>query len=103
MKIAMSTPPISADVESISNGFSHERLGSTALGPAVPAATLISAMTANSVSVTSSAPSRPTCMRADSSMPRTQIHVISAIQTTPTAVTAAVDAAADCQPTSRKL
>ena len=51
------------------NGFSHERLGSTALGPASPAATLTSATTAKMPSVMSSAPSRPTCVRADSSMP----------------------------------
>ena len=58
-------------------------------------------MTANSASVMISAPSSPTCVRADSSMPITQIAVMIAIQTTPTAVTANVDAAADCQPTSR--
>ena len=42
-------------------------------------------------------------MRADSSMPITQIAVMIAIQTTPTAVTATVESAADCQPKSRKL
>ena len=40
-------------------------------------------------------------MRADSSMPITQIVVMIAIQTTPTAVTAKVESAALCQPTSR--
>ena len=40
-------------------------------------------------------------MRADSSMPITQIAVITAIQSTPTNVTAKVDSAALCQPKSR--
>ena len=48
-----------------------------------------------------SAPSSPTCVRADSSMPITQIVVMTAIQTTPTAVTANTDSAALSQPTSR--
>ena len=40
-------------------------------------------------------------MRAESSMPITQIAVMTAIQITPTSVTANVDAAAASQPTSR--
>ena len=40
-------------------------------------------------------------MRAESSMPITQIAVITAIQITPTKVTAKVDSAALSQPTSR--
>ena len=48
-----------------------------------------------------SAPSRPTWVRAESSIPITQIAVITAIQITPTNVTANVDAAAESQPTSR--
>ena len=39
-------------------------------------------------------------MRADSSMPIVVIAVMTTIHTTPTAVTAAVDAAADSQPNS---
>ena len=101
MKIAISTPLISASNESISSGFSHERLGSTESGPASPVATLISATTANAASVRISAPSSPTCVRAESSMPMTQIVVITAIQTTPTAVTATTDSAALSQPTRR--
>src|SRR5262245_34098933 len=101
MNTAIRTPLINALVDSISNGFSHDRLGSTASGPASPAATLTSATTENRTSVTISAPSRPTCVRADSSMPITQIVVMTAIQTTPTSVTANVESAALCQPTSR--
>src|SRR3954470_10325350 len=101
MNTAISTPLISALVESIANGLSHDRLGSTECAPALPAATLTSATTEKSTSVTISAPSRPTCVRADSSMPITQIAVMIAIQTTPTSVTASVESAALCQPTSR--
>src|SRR3954452_16752160 len=101
MKTEIRTPLTSALVESTANGLSHERLGSTASGPAVPAATLTSATTENSASVTISAPSRPTCVGADSSIPTRQIHVMIAIQTTPTIVTASVESAALCQPTSR--
>src|SRR6476659_6803660 len=101
MNTAMSTPLTTALNESIWNGFTHAKLGSTACGPAVPAATLTSATTENATSVMSSALSNPTCVRAESSMPITQIAVMIAIQTTPTAVTAAVESAALCQPTSR--
>ena len=101
MNTAMSTPPISASTESIANGLSHSGLKSTAFGPASPVATLTSATIANSASVISSAPSRPTCVRADSSIPITQIAVMIAIHTTPTAVTATVLAAALSQPKSR--
>src|SRR4051794_31230622 len=101
MNTAMSTPLISALVESIWNGLSQPKLGSTACGPASPDATLTSATIENSTSVMISAPSRPTCVRADSSMPITQIAVMIAIQTTPTSVTANVESAALCQPTSR--
>ena len=58
-------------------------------------------MNANSASVITSAPSSPTCVRADSSMPITQIAVITAIQITPTKVTAKVESAALCQSKSR--
>src|SRR3954454_22785214 len=101
MKTATSTPATSASKESTASGLSQLRLGSTAAGPAVPAATLASATTANSASVTISAPSSPTCVRAESSIPTTQIQVMIAIHTTPTTVTASVESAADFQPTSR--
>src|SRR3954471_24563890 len=101
MNTAISTPLTIASTESIANGFSQLRLGSTASGPASPAATLTSATTENSASVTISAPRRPTCVRADSSIPTRQIQVMIAIQTTPTTVTANVESAALCQPTSR--
>src|SRR3954468_13329515 len=101
MNTAISTPLISALNEPIWNGLSQPRLGSTACGPALPDATLTSATIENSTSVTISAPSRPTCVRADSSIPITQIVVMIAIQTTPTSVTANVESAALCQPTSR--
>ena len=58
-------------------------------------------MNANRASVITSAPSRPTCVRADSSMPITQIAVITAIQITPTSVTAKTESAALCQSKSR--
>ena len=40
-------------------------------------------------------------MRAESSIPRQQIHVISAIQSTEPIRIARVESAADCQPKSR--
>ena len=101
MNTAMSTPATSASKLSTANGLSHAMLGSTDSGPASPAATLISATTAKAASVRISAPRRPTCVRAESSMPITQIAVMIAIHTTPTDVTANVDAAALSQPTSR--
>jgi hypothetical protein len=103
MNTAISTPLTIAETLSISNGLIHERLGSTALSPALPVATATSATTANTTSVMISALSRPTCVRAESSIPITQIAVMTAIHTTPTAVTARVESAAPCQPTSRKL
>jgi hypothetical protein len=101
MNTATSTPATSASNESISSGFNQLKLKSTASAPASPLATLTSAKIANSSSVISSALSRPTCVRAESSMPITQIAVMIAIQTTPTSVTASVEAAAESQPTSR--
>src|SRR6478609_4841281 len=101
MNTAISTPLTIALNELICSGLIHAKLGLTAWGPAVPAATLTSATIENSRSVTSSALSSPTCVRADSSIPITQIAVMIAIQTTPTAVTATVESAALCQPTSR--
>src|SRR4029078_9647672 len=100
MNTARGTPLISWLVESTANGFSHDSDGSTEWGPAAPVATLTSATTENSTSVTISALSSPTCVRADSSMPMTQIVVMIAIQITPTSVTANVESAALCQPTS---
>ena len=79
MKTATSIPATNALVLPIEKGFSQEMLGSTESGPAVPEATLTSATTANSASVMISAPRRPTCVRADSSIPMTQIEVMIAI------------------------
>ena len=101
MNTATSTPAISASTESIANGLSQLGLKSTASGPASPVATLTSATIANSASVMISAPSSPTWVRAESSIPITQIVVMIAIHTTPTAVTATVLAAALSQPKSR--
>ena len=49
-----------------------------------------------------SAASSPIWVRAESSIPIRTIAVMSAIQTTPTTVTAKVEAAAESQPTRRK-
>ena len=53
--------------------------------------------------MTISAVSSPIWVRAESSIPISTIAVISAIQSTPTAVTATVEAAAESQPKSRKV
>jgi hypothetical protein len=103
MKTESSTPLTNASKLSTANGLIQEMLGSTALGPASPAATLTRATTAKMPSVISSALRRPTWVRAESSMPITQIAVMIAIHTTPTAVTAAVELAALSQSKSRKL
>ncbi len=50
-----------------------------------------------------SAASRKNWVLAESSIPTTQIQVITAIQITPTTVTAATESAADCQPTRRNV
>ena len=68
MKTAISTPSISAALELISKGLSQERLGS--IEPATsPVYTLTRATIANRASVITSAPSRNTCVRAESSIP----------------------------------
>ena len=95
------TPDTRASKESIAKGFNQLMLGSTDVGGAVPKATLASATTAKRTSVMTSAPSSPTCVLADSSMPIVVIAVMIAIQTMPTAVTATVESAALCQSTSR--
>ena len=52
--------------------------------------------------MTSSAMSSPHWVRAEISMPTAVSQVMSAMKSTPTAVTANVEFAADCQPISRK-
>src|SRR3954447_3310293 len=102
MKMPSSTPSMSALNELIWNGFSQPRSGW--VEPEIGSAyTLTSATTANSASVTISAVSSQRCVLALSSMPMTQIHVITAIQTTPTSVTAQSVAAAVSQPKSRNV
>jgi hypothetical protein len=100
MKMPSRTPSTSALKLDMWNGLSHSRLTPGAVGTSVTA-TLISATTANSASVRISAVSSHLCVVALSSMPITQIQVMTAIQTTPTSVTAQLVSAADCQPKSR--
>ena len=57
------------------------------VGGAVPAYTLTRATIAKSIRVMNSAPSRNCWSRAESSIPRQQIHVITTIQPTPMNVT----------------
>src|SRR5262245_13019065 len=109
MNTASSIPPTNGpgDAENglifpsgMSNGFSHDSAGWMASGPASPPYTLINATTENTTNVRISAPSSPTWVRADNSIPITQITVITAIQITPTTVTAKVDGSA---PLSKSL
>src|SRR6478672_11600249 len=83
MNTASSTPDVRALVEPIANGENHERAGLTDVGGAVPSQTR--------VSVTISAVSSHCCVFALSSMPMTQMYVITAIQMTPITVTATVE------------
>ena len=69
MNTATRSPATNPSVESIANGENQPRSGLTEPSGASPVATLASATTANRTSVRISAPSRPTCVRADSSMP----------------------------------
>src|SRR5919112_1901970 len=91
MKTASSTPDTSAPDESIANGENHESSGELDPGGPAPAHTRTSSTTAKIASVTISAVSSQRCVRAFSSMPFTQMYVITAIHTTPTAVTATVE------------
>src|SRR5882757_5606550 len=101
MKTASSTPLVSAAVPpSIANGENHDSAGCSAAADASPEYTFTSATTEKTTSVTTSAPSRYHCVRADSSIPMTVIAVMTAIQTTPTRVTANVELAAASQPKS---
>src|SRR4051794_4821039 len=91
MKMPMSTPLTSASHEPIANGENHDSSGW--MDPAGASAyTRTSATTANSARVTTSAVSSQRCVLALSSMPMTQIQVIAAMKTTPSAVTASVEA-----------
>ena len=80
-------------------------MGATCTEPwgALPPYTFTSATTEKIESVVSSMLSRICCVFADSSMPTVTIHVITAIQRTPSAVTAAVEFAALSQPNSRNV
>src|ERR1700754_3234105 len=90
MKIATSSPEVSAPTEPTANGENHDSDGVAAPSPSP---TRTSATAANAASVTISAASSQRCVRALTSTPITQTPVMIAIQTTPTAVTASVDGA----------
>src|SRR3954454_1706786 len=87
MNTARSTPLISALSDTPEKGENQLRSTWLEAAGAEPPYTLISATTAKIISVMNSAPSRNCWVRADNSIPRQQIHVITAIQTTPTSVT----------------
>ena len=102
MKTAKSIPAeISEGLRA--KGLIQERLGSIEFGPALPEMTLIRATTEKRARVKISAASRPTWVRAESSIPITTIAVMITIQITPTRVTAKVELAAASQPKSSKL
>ena len=100
MKIPSRTPSISA-VHDSANGLNQSSCGWIDAAGALPPYTLASATTANRARMRTSAVSRICCVRAESSMPRQQIHVISAIQTTAATMIAKVEFAAESQPKSR--
>src|SRR3954447_4249099 len=90
------TPSARAEKDEMWNGLIQSKLG-------VAAPPLISATTANAPRIAISAPSSHLCVAALSSMPITQIHVISTIHRQRAAVTAQVVFAADSQPNSLKV
>src|SRR3954471_13194091 len=91
MNTASRTPETSASVESIAKGENQDSCGLTEPDGASPAQTRTRATTAKSASATISAVRSQRCVRALSSMPITQMYVMTAIQTTPITVTAKVD------------
>src|SRR3954469_19010346 len=99
MKIPSSTPPVNALNDEIENGLNQSSVGS--IEPAGWLAyTLTRATTAKRTSVKTSTVRRIFCVRADSSVPFQQIHVMTAIQATPIARTAHLLSAAPSQPKS---
>src|SRR5512138_3589796 len=102
MKMPSSTPSTSAWKLETWKGLSHEKLNGTSVSTLV-VATLTNATTENSASVSTSAVSSHRCVRALSSMPMTQIHVIRTIQRTPMIDTAHAVEAALVMPNSRNV
>ena len=98
MKTPIRSPLTSAPELSIANGDSHDRAGSIDPSGADPEATLTSATPANSSRASTWAKIITFCTRAESSVPSTQIKVISAMITTAIAVTVGFDAAAESSP-----
>src|SRR5438270_5702376 len=83
----------------ISNGLNHEACGSIECEGWF-AYTVMSATVANSTSITTSKLSSTCCVRAESSMPRWQIQVISRIHSTAPTSAAPVCVSAQCHSTS---
>src|ERR1700681_3985949 len=109
MKTASSTPLISG-VMPMLKGVNQPACGSKGGNldpPSTPCGwstyTVTSATIAKATSVTNSIPSRNCCVRAESSIPRQQIQVMTTIQITPATVIAKVEFAALVQSTSRKV
>src|SRR5262245_42620303 len=82
------------------NGLNHPAEILIAWSPADPAYTFTNATTQNTSRIVSSAPSNRYCVRADHSMPRQAIQVISRIHSEPATITASLLAAQPCAPTS---
>src|SRR5450759_35208 len=100
MNTARSTPAVRA-LDDTLNG--ENQLSLIGIDPAGwDEYTLTSAVTENTIRIESSAISRPHCVRAEISMPTAVIQVVMAMKSTPTAVTANVELAAEVQPNSRK-
>src|SRR3954451_1710025 len=99
MKMPSSTPS-SSGVSPIANGLIQPQLGWIEWVAPFPVYTLSSAAAANAARIVISAPSRNCCTRADSSIPRQQIHVISAIHTVEPIRSAVVFVGPASQPTS---
>src|SRR6478672_13726067 len=101
MKMPTSRPAVSAPIEPTAKGLNHDSDGCSEPCGAWPVKTRVSATAAKTASVAISAVSSQRCVRALTSMPITQTTVITAIQTTPIAVTAITDG---CEtPSSRNV
>ena len=91
MKMPISSPAVSAPIDPTANGLNHDSDGW--IDPRIPwpVKTRPSATTAKTARVAISAVSSQRCVRALTSMPITQMKVITAIQAIPIAVTATTD------------
>ena len=100
-KTPIRSAAINASRSSMANGENHDHEGSIASGPASPLQTFPSATPANRSSDATWAMIITFWIRAESSVPRMQIHVSTRMYAIASTVTAAFEPAAPSAPNSR--